>query len=70
MAEPGELLDEMLQDVLDAVEHFWGKDGLSQVAQHMIAANQARESNRVMDELDLLYGTSTILNVRGTDHDV
>jgi hypothetical protein len=56
MPEPGELFDQMMQDAFDAVEHFWGKDGLHQVAQFMTAKNRARESNRVMDELERLYG--------------
>lgn len=56
MAEPGELFDEMLQDAFDAIEHFWGKDGLKQVADHMYGLNRARECNRVMDELERLYG--------------
>jgi hypothetical protein len=42
MAEPGELFDEMLQDALDAIEHFWGKDSLHQVAQFMFEKNRAR----------------------------
>lgn len=67
MAEPGELFDEMMQDALDAVEHFWGKDGLHQVAQHMIASNRARESNRVMDELERLYGPSSLGDMRTTE---
>lgn len=56
MPEPGELFDAMMQDAFDAVEHFWGKDGLQQVADFMCARNRTRESNRIMDELERLYG--------------
>jgi hypothetical protein len=54
--DPRNPLDEMLQDVLDGVEQFWGKEGLQQVAEFAVARNRSRESNRVMDELERLYG--------------
>lgn len=49
-------LNVMLQDVLDGVEHFFGKDGLEQIANFAVMKNRSRESNRVMDELERLYG--------------
>ncbi len=47
----------MLKDVLDGIEHHFGKDGLDLVAEFATMQNRARESNRVMDELEKLYGT-------------
>jgi hypothetical protein len=47
----------MLKDVLDGIEHFFGQDGLDQVANFASLRNRSRESNRVIDELELLYGT-------------
>jgi hypothetical protein len=50
------ITETLLKDVLDGIEHFYGKDGIEQVANFALMANRARESNRVMDELDRLYG--------------
>jgi hypothetical protein len=46
----------MLKDVLDGIEHYYGKEGLEQVAHFVTMQNRSRESNRVMDALELLYG--------------
>lgn len=46
----------MLKDVLDGIEHYYGKEGLEQVADFAMMANRSRESNRVIDALELLYG--------------
>lgn len=56
MAESEHPLNVMLQDVLDGVEHFFGKDGLEQIANFAVMKNRSRESNRVMDDLERLYG--------------
>lgn len=56
MANPEHPLDVMLQDVLDGVEHFFGKEGLEQIANFAVMKNRSRESNRVIDELERLYG--------------
>ena len=46
----------ILKDVFDGIEHFFGKDGMDQVANFALLKNRCRESNRVMDELERLYG--------------
>ena len=46
----------MLKDVLDGVEHHFGKEGLELVAEFATMQNRSRDSNRVMDELERLYG--------------
>jgi hypothetical protein len=46
----------ILKDVLDGVEHHFGKEGLELVAEFATMQNRCRESNRVMDELERLYG--------------
>jgi hypothetical protein len=57
MADTEEMLTVViLQDVIDAIEHFYGQEGLDQVAKFAALKNRSRESNRVMDELERLYG--------------
>jgi 2-phospho-L-lactate guanylyltransferase (CobY/MobA/RfbA family) len=46
----------MLKDVLDGIEHHFGKGGLELVTDFATMQNRARESNRLMDELERLYG--------------
>lgn len=46
----------MLKDVLDGIEHHYGEDGLYRVTEFAMLKNRSRESNRVMDELERLYG--------------
>jgi hypothetical protein len=47
----------ILKDVLDGIEHFFGKEGLDQVANFASLKNRSRETNRVIDALELLYGS-------------
>ena len=56
----------ILKDVFDGIEHFFGKDGLDQIANFALLRNRGRESNRVMDELERLYGpvTSGVRNIK------
>ncbi len=46
----------MLKDVLDGIEHHFGKSGLDLVADFALLKNRTRESNRVMDELEEAFG--------------
>ena len=46
----------MLKDVLDGIEHHFGKEGLELVARFATMQIRSRESNRVIDALELLYG--------------
>lgn len=54
MAE--KLTETMLKDVLDGIEHFFGPNGVDQVANFALLKNRSRESNRVMDELEKTFG--------------
>jgi len=56
MTERELLTETILKDVFDGIEHFYGKEGLEQVANFAALKNRNRESNRVMDELERLYG--------------
>lgn len=47
-----ELLDQMLRDLLDSVEHFYGPDGLGKVVEQMKLMNRAREHSREIDALE------------------
>ena len=49
----------ILKDVLDGVEYYFGNEGLEQVVNFASLKNRSRESNRVIDELELLYGTTS-----------
>lgn len=46
----------MLKDVLDGIEHYYGQEGLDLVADFATMQNRSRESNRLIDELERLYG--------------
>lgn len=56
MSEHEPLTAVILKDVLDGIEHFYGKDGLDQVANFALLRNRSRESNRIMDELEAAFG--------------
>jgi hypothetical protein len=47
-----DLLDLMLADALNAVEHFYGPEGLGKVVDQMKRINRGRESRLEMDALD------------------
>jgi hypothetical protein len=55
MAEHEPLTAVILKDVFDGIEHFYGKEGLEQVAEFAMLKNRSRESNRVMDELEAAF---------------
>jgi hypothetical protein len=44
-----------LCDVLNAIEHLFGQEGLDKVVAHVKLANKARESNDEIDKLEALF---------------
>jgi adenine-specific DNA methylase len=55
----------ILKDVLDGIEEFFGKEGVEQVAAFAMLKNRARESNKLMDELERAYGLTSISTGHG-----
>lgn len=50
--ERQELLETMLKDLLDAVSHYYGPDGLGKVVEQMNRLNRAREDRAEIDALE------------------
>ena len=46
----------ILKDVLEGIEHHYGAEGVAQVAAFAMLKNRARETNRVIDELEREFG--------------
>lgn len=46
----------ILKDVLDGIEHYFGKEGVESVAGFALLKNRARESNKLIDELEKQFG--------------
>ncbi len=47
-----ELLEKMVKDLFDAVEHFYGTDGLGKVVDQMKFYNRLREDRMELDALE------------------
>jgi hypothetical protein len=47
---------QILQDVFDGIEHYYGSEGLEMVAEFARMKNRARESNKLIDELEAQFG--------------
>jgi hypothetical protein len=50
--ERADLLDMMMRDLLDAVERFYGPEGLGKVVEQMKRCNRAREYRKEIDALE------------------
>lgn len=46
------LLEAMVKDLLDAVEHFYGPDGLGNVVDQMKRYNRGRDNRAEIDALE------------------
>ncbi len=49
-----ELHEQMLRDLLDAVAHLYGPDGLGKVVSRMKLINRARDHRREIDALEAM----------------
>lgn len=65
MTESESTAGQILKDVFDGIEHFYGKQGLDQVAEYAMLRNRSRESNKLMDELEVMFGPFGIPDLVG-----
>ncbi len=56
----------ILKDVFDGIEHFYGKKGLDQVTHYALLRNRSRETNKVMDDLEALFGPFDVPDLVGS----
>jgi hypothetical protein len=51
-----ELTVQILKDVLDGIEHHYGKAGVDLIAEFALLKARTRDSNKLIDELEATFG--------------